>query len=109
MARPRYRALSKIFLAPDLVLAGTVFDWDGPPSIHMEPLNEEAVKVVTDYFANKPWASKDPLEHLPKKIDPKDALNPGLTVISPPPKETGTEPSLTNPGSVNTIPGPVKT
>ncbi len=95
MARPRYRALAKLFMAPDIILQGSIFEWDGTPSPHMEPLNEEARTAIGKYFADNPQAGTDPFAGLPTTIDPKDALNRGgVTVIEGPPKATGIEQPL---------------
>ncbi len=44
MAAPLYRALRKSYLHDRLVAKGEEFTYDGIPSIHWEPLNQEAKK-----------------------------------------------------------------
>lgn len=78
MEKAKYKVLSKVFIGPpggmEVVQPDQVIEYDGIPSIHMEPVNELAKAAYADMLAKKPYASRDPLAHLPKTIDPKDAL-----------------------------------
>lgn len=103
----RYKLMSKVFLEPTLYPAETVIDYDGIPSIHMEPMNAEAEAAIAKRWPGQ-RPSRDPLAALPTKIDPKDALvKPTTTVVSGPPKPVP-EPSLTNPPPKAPVPEPVQ-
>lgn len=103
----RYKLMSKVFLEPTLYPAETIIEYDGIPSIHMEPMNAEAEAAIAKRWPHQ-RPSRDPLAALPATIDPKDALvKPTATVISEPPKPVP-EPSVTNPPPKAVVPEPVQ-
>ena len=61
---PKYRTLEKVFIAPYLIPAGTVINYDGPVGAHLEPMDEEAAAKLDAYFQENPHANLSPIDQL---------------------------------------------
>lgn len=73
----RYTLNTKTFIAPLLLEAGTVIEYDGEPGPHMDPMNDEANTALDAYFTKKPEARLTPEEHV-------EQAAPTLAVVSAP-------------------------
>lgn len=97
---PRFKLTQDAFLAPDLLKAGTVIDYDGPLGPHFEPMDAEGEAALEAYYRSNPHAAIMPFDDLPVK-----STQP--VVVSPPepdaPLDIG---SLAQPGRAR--PGPTE-
>lgn len=88
---PRYRVDEAHFLDNKYVEAGTIVDWNGPPSRHMTPVEKVAEERKARYDADRPHvrASRD----LPPRVAVvRDVMQrkPGIPRVAGPP---GQEPA----------------
>jgi hypothetical protein len=60
--------MEKHFIEPDLLKADTIIDYDGIPTPGMEPLNDEAVKRLDEYYKRNPQATLNPVDNLPRTM-----------------------------------------
>lgn len=57
---PQYRVLTDTFIAPRMVLAGSIIETHGSPGAHLQPLNQAAVdKMEAWYDEDYPTVDKD--------------------------------------------------
>jgi hypothetical protein len=62
---PKYKCLEDTFIAPWLIKAGKIIEYDGEPGSHLEPLNDAARKMMDAYYKAKPEARISPMDALP--------------------------------------------
>lgn len=82
---PRYQLMQDTFIAPHLIKAGKIIDYDGEPGPHMSPLNEAADAMMAAYYKAKPEASINPVQQLP--IVEGAALHPTTVIVGEAPAD----------------------
>ena len=98
---PKYVTNTKTFIAPHLLDAGTLINYNGPPGPHLDPVDDEAKNATFKYYQDNPHARIGPIEALPVY---------GVEVLAPPviPPSAIDVGILGNPGPAQNspIPGP---
>lgn len=108
---PKYRVTTPVFIAPDLIPAGTIIDYEGTPSITLEPLDPEAEAALQEVYRAKPNAGIKPFEEL-RTVGGEPGEKVSATVVEKPKADdvTGTlaapgkaQPGLTEGGKALTL------